>query len=264
MPLIALALALDLVGLGGPVWWLVDASLELLLAIAHFTAAQPGSVKLMPQMDMETIALFVAGGLWLALWRGRARLWGLAPAAMATVLLIATPVPDLLVGRDGRQVGIVVEEGGARRLLSLRDTTSAYSRDNLLELAGVAAAPVPLATWPGARCSSAFCALTIERGGRSWHILMARTRDRIEERALAAACARSDIVIADRYLPRTCRPQWLKADRRMLDETGGLAIDLTRETITTVAANQGAHGWWQGGTRPSRRAFAARPADPPQ
>lgn len=262
MPLIALSLALDVVGLGGPVWWLVEASLELLLALAHVTAAQPGAVKLMPQMGMATIALFVAGGLWLALWRGRARLWGLAPAALATILLIATPVPDLLVGRDGRQVGIVVEEGGARRLLSLRDTTASYSRDNLLELAGIAADPVPLAEWPGARCSSAFCALKLERSGRSWHVLVARTRDRIEERALAAACARSDIVIADRYLPRACRPRWLKADRRMLDETGGLAIDLAREKVTTVAASQGAHGWWQGGAQPRRRTLAAPPAEP--
>ncbi|HYD25249.1 MAG TPA: ComEC/Rec2 family competence protein, partial [Croceibacterium sp.] len=74
MPLIALALLLDLVGAGAPVWWLAGQSLELLLGIAHFTAGQPGAVRLMPQMGGGTFALFVAGGLWLALWRGRARL----------------------------------------------------------------------------------------------------------------------------------------------------------------------------------------------
>lgn len=62
MPLIAVALLLDLVGLGSPVWWLVEASLDLLLGIAHFIAAQPGAVKLMPQMDRLTIGLFTAGG----------------------------------------------------------------------------------------------------------------------------------------------------------------------------------------------------------
>jgi len=40
MPLIALALALDVVGIGAPAWWLVEQSLRLLLEIAHFTAAQ--------------------------------------------------------------------------------------------------------------------------------------------------------------------------------------------------------------------------------
>ena len=71
-------------------------------------------------------------------------------------------------------------------------------------------------------------------------------------------------MIADRYLPRACRPRWLKADRRMLDESGGLAIDLARERVTTVAASQGAHGWWQGGPQPRRRTPAAAPPAEPQ
>ncbi|AOL23459.1 competence protein ComEC [Erythrobacter litoralis] len=247
MPLIALALLLDLAGLGAPVWYLVEASLDLLLAIAHFTASQPGAVKLMPQMDGLTIALFTAGGLWLALWTGRARLLGLAPAALATVMLIATPIPDILIGREGRHVGItMVTPEGERRLLSLRDTRSSYSRDNLLELASVTAEPIPLAEWPGARCSRSFCVIGIERGGRTWTLMMARNRDRIEERRLAAACAQADIVVADRFLPRSCRPAWLKADRKLLLRSGGLALDLDEGRMTSVAEGQGQHGWWRG------------------
>ena len=34
----------------------------------------------MPQMSGSAFALFLLGGLWLALWRGRARLLGLLPA----------------------------------------------------------------------------------------------------------------------------------------------------------------------------------------
>jgi len=76
--------------------------------------------------------------------------------------------------------------------------------------------------------------------------LMAKSRDRVEERALAAACERSDIVIADRWLPRSCQPKWLKADRNLLDKTGGLAINLAEQEFTTVAQSQGEHGWWRG------------------
>ncbi|MEM7664414.1 MAG: ComEC/Rec2 family competence protein [Pseudomonadota bacterium] len=247
MPLIALALVLDLFGIGKPVWWLVETSLEMLLGIAHFTSAQPGAVKLMPQMGGATIALFVIGGLWLALWNGRARLLGFVPAAVATAMLLATPIPDILVGREGRHVGITIEdESGGKRLLSLRDTRSSYARDNLLELASVTSEPIPIAEWPGANCSSEFCLANIERGGRNWTLLLARNRDLVEERALAAACERSDIVVADRYLPRSCKPTWLKADRRLLDQTGGLAISLEQEEITTVANGQGTHGWWRG------------------
>ena len=243
MPLIAIALALDSVGLGAPAWWLAGKSLDLLVGIAHFTSAQPGAVKLFPQMTLPTIALFVAGGLWLALWRGRARLLGLLPAALATAMLLATPVPDILITGDGRHVGVTGEDD---RLLVLRDTRSSFTRDNLLELAGVEGETVPLADWPGARCSRDFCTLTLERGGRDWHILMSRSSDIVAERALAAACERSDIVVSERWLPRSCEPRWLKADRRYLEESGGLSIVLDDPDITAVAEGQGEHGWWRG------------------
>lgn len=243
MPLVALALLLDLAGLGAPAWWLSGRSIELLLWLAHTTAAQPASVKLVPQMSTATILLFVAGGLWLALWRGRARLFGFAPCLGAVVLLLSTPAPDVLISRDGRHVGIAGETG---RLLVLRDSDSSYARDNLLEMAAVDGDPLPLAQWPGARCSADFCVLTLDRGGRAWTLLMGRSGNHISERALAAACDQADIVVADRWLPRSCRPRWLKADRNFLEKNGGLAFYLDSARIETVGESQGEHGWWRG------------------
>lgn len=242
MPLIALALMLDLIGLGAPAWWLVEHSLNLLLSLAHLFSSQPGAVKLMPQMGTGTFALFVAGGLWFALWSGRHRIWGLAPVAIATIALMFTPVPDVLISRDGQQVGVTTGDG---RLLSLRQGRSTYAAENLMELAGVESQPIAIAEWPGARCSRDFCVLTIERGERIWMLLMARSRELVEERALAAACEQVDIVIAPRWLPASCRPHWLKADGRLLDQTGGLALYLQDEWIDSVASSQGEHGWWR-------------------
>jgi competence protein ComEC len=244
MPLIALALTLDLVGLGAPVWWLCGKSLELLLAIAHVAASQPGAVRLMPQMSWGIFALFVVGELWLALWRGKARLWGLGPIALATVLLLLTPAPDLLIAGDGHNVGIAAADG---RLLLLRDSKSDFTRDNFKELAGIKAEPVPLADWPGAECNADVCALTIHRRGRDWRVLMSRSRYMIDAKELAAACARADIVVSERWLPRTCTPRELKADGRMLAKTGGMSIVLgTPLRIATVASGREAHGWWRG------------------
>jgi competence protein ComEC len=244
MPLIALALLLDLVGLGAPVWWLAGKSLELLLWIAHLAAAQPGAVRLMPQMGWGTFALFIAGGLWLALWRGKARLWGLAAAALAIGLLLATPAPDLLIAGDGRNVGIATAEG---RLLLLHDSSSEFTRDNFKELAGVEAEPVALAEWPGADCNADFCAVTLRRAGRDWRLLLSRSRYLVDAGVLAAACARADIVVSERWLPRTCLPKRLKADGRMLARTGGLSVVLADPLrVETVASSQGEHGWWRG------------------
>lgn len=253
MPLIALALLLDIAGLGAPVWWLAGRSLDLLLFIADFTASQPGAVKLFPQMGLGTVMLFVGGGLWLALWRGWARLLGLAPALAGTVLLLATPVPDLLVTRDGRELGIVDGQG---RLFLLRAGNSSYSRENIVELSGTEAEPLAIQDYPGARCSADFCSLSLQRDGRDWHLLLARSRERIDEGSLSAACELSDIVVADRWLPRSCRPRWLKADRRFLNESGGLSVYLSQERIEAVAQRRGDHGWWR---EPDERRQQGRP-----
>jgi competence protein ComEC len=242
MPLIALALLADLVEAGAPFWWLTGKALDLLLWIARFTAAQPGAVKLMPQMTGTAFALFIAGSLWIGLWHGRRRLLGLVPAALATGMFLATPVPDMLVSGDGRHVGITGEGEG---LLVLRESRSDYTRENMLELAGVDGEPVALADWPGAQCSTDFCVITLRRGGRDWHVLMSRSRMRIEERALAAACERADIVVSERWLPRSCQPRWLKADARYLEASGGLAIVLDGPSLRTVGKAEGEHPWWR-------------------
>ncbi len=243
MPLIALALVLDLVGLGGPAWWAVGKSLELLLWLGHVVAAQPGAVTMMPGMSGSTFALFVGGLLWLALWSGRVRLWGFAPIACGTLALLLVRSPDVLVSGDGHHVGITGEGPDLLVLRAVRDES--YTRTALLENAGMAGAAVQLETWPGARCNADFCRAVLVRGGRRFVLLMARGKDLVELPTLAAACAQADIVIADRRLPRVCRPRMLKADRALLRQTGGLAIDLVSGRVRTVAETQGEHGWFR-------------------
>ena len=198
----------------------------------------------MPQMGAGTYALFLAGGAWLGLWQGRLRLAGLVPVAGATALLLATPVPDLLITGDGRHVGIT---GEGPELLVLRSSQSDYVTENLLELAGVAGEPAVLDGWPGAQCNPDFCVLTLNRAGREWHVLMSRNRAQVTERDLAAACERVDIVVSERWLPDSCRPRWLKTDRDMLAASGGLAIVLDGQQVRSVAQEQGEHPWWLGG-----------------
>jgi len=255
MPLIAIALFLDLFGAGAPAWWLAGMSLDALLGLAHWTAAQPGAVTLLPAMGKGSIALFVGGGLWLALWRGRVRLMGLVPVVVGLMALALLRPPDLLISSDGHHVGI---SGEGRELLMLRDTRSDFARDNLTEMAGMNGEVKLIEDWPGARCNADFCALELKRGGREWRLLMGRSKDAVPERALAAACDRADIVIADRWLPQSCKPTWFKADRNMLARTGGLAVDLENGSLRSVVEGQGQHGWWR---EPERRVFRTRPVN---
>jgi competence protein ComEC len=171
-------------------------------------------------------------------------LWGLAPLLPAGVLLALTPVPDVLVTGDGRHVGIT---GEGDRLLVLRETKSDFTAENLRELAGTEGEALTLDQWPGAQCSPDFCVATLRRGGRDWHLLMARSHAQVSERALAAACERADIAVSDRYLSWSCHPAWLKIDRDSLRSSGGLAIYLAPHRVRSVADSQGKHGWWKGG-----------------
>ncbi|MEO6092621.1 MAG: ComEC/Rec2 family competence protein [Novosphingobium sp.] len=259
MPLIALALLLDIIGAGAPAWWLCGRSIDALLALAHWIAGQPGAVTHFPALGRGGFALFVAGSLWLALWRGRVRLWGCVPIALGTLALAALRPPDLLISGDGRHVGITGESDG--ELLVLRAGKSSFATDTLSEIAGMGGSLQLIADSPGARCNADFCTLALHRAGRDWHLLISRGRDSVPERALAAACERVDIVIADRWLPRSCHPTALKADRALLARTGGLALNLAAGRIATVAQTQGEHGWW----RPQRssRASPARPSHRP-
>lgn len=243
MPLLAAALVLDAIGAGGPVWWLARLSIDLLTAIAHWIASRPAAVTILPAGESGAFILFIAGGLWVGLWSGRIRWAGLPPALLGAGLLALAPPADILVSGDGRHVGLV--ELGGERLFVLRDGGEGYARDNLMELAGMEGEPMTLDRWPGARCNDDFCAIPLERKGMTWRLLVSRTRDAVPERALAAACDRSDIVISDRWLPRSCTPRWFKADRNTLGQTGGLSIYLDGARIDTVAESQGSHGWWR-------------------
>lgn len=241
MPLEALALLFDAVGLGGPLWWLCGVALDALLGLAHAAASAPGAVTLFPDMGPQVYALFVGGGLWLFLWRSRARWLGLLPVAVASVLVAMEPVPDLLVTGDGQHVAV---RDRSAPMVVLRSGAGEYALQTLGESAAFDGTALAMDDWKEARCNAEFCSFVLRRQGRDFAVLLGRNRERVPERALAAACRRADIVIANRWLPRSCTPRWIKADRAMLDDTGGLAFYLAAGKVRTVAADHRGHPWW--------------------
>ncbi|MEO7240750.1 MAG: ComEC/Rec2 family competence protein, partial [Sphingomicrobium sp.] len=240
MPLEALSLLLDSVGLGRPLWWLTGLSIDALLALAHRVAGARGAVAMLATMPPWSFAMIVAGGLWLFLWTSRARLLGLVPAAIGAAGAALAPVPDLLITGDGRHLALV--EHGVPLLL--RERSGDYVRDLMAESAGFEADPQALEGRPFTTCSRDACAATVQRGGRNWRMVATRSAISIDWRVLTRACAAADIVVSDRWLPRDCTPKWLKLDRAALGRTGGLAIYLGETPrVTTVAERLGAHPW---------------------
>ena len=58
-----------------------------------------------------------------------------------------------------------------------------------------------------------------------------------------AACARADIVIADRRLPDGCQPRWAKLDRPKLAAMGGALILLDERRIISGRDPRDRHPW---------------------
>jgi competence protein ComEC len=266
MPAEALTLLFDCIGLGAPFWWLTGHALGLLLWIAHRVGSLPGAVTFVPTMSRLAFALIMAGGLWLALWRTRARLLGLLPIVAGLAMTLATHPADIFITGDGRHLAVRAPNG---QVALLRERTGDYMRDTLSELSGREGDDaIALDDLPGARCGPDSCAATLVRGGRAWHLLATRSPYMIDRDAMERACAEADIVASDRRLPDWCRPRWLKADAMLLRATGGLAIHLTQPGVTTVAELQGEHPWAihamaRGSNHPGqsgRSSYTAKPA----
>ena len=248
MPAIAAGLVLDVVGAGAPAWWVVGHSLNLLLDVTQWIVARPGAVSMLPAMGGASYALFVAGALWLGLWRGRVRLLGLVPALLASAMLASLRPPDMLITGDGRNLGIT-NAGGSDDLLLLRMGRSAYTRESFQEVTGLTGRVEPLESWPGAHCNHDFCAVALNRGGRNWRVLIARNEAMPPDADMARACASVDIVIAPHRIYSPCHPALLKADMALLKQTGALALDLSGRRIVSVADGEGEHPWWRAAHR---------------
>lgn len=241
MPLEAAALALDPIGLSHPLWVATSWSLDLLLWIAHRVAAIPGSVAMLPSMPTAAFVAMVGGGLWCALWQGRVRAWGSVPIVAGVVAAMMAPTPDLLITGDGRHVALV-EPGQAP--LMLRERSGDFTRSLVAETAGFDGETGWIEDRRDAQCTLDACRFAIERRGKRWQVLAFRSSYFPDWSDSIAACSAADIVIADRRLPRACKPRWLKLDAPTLRQSGGLAIHFADvPSIAAVADGEGQHPW---------------------
>jgi competence protein ComEC len=152
----------------------------------------------------------------------------------------------MLVTGDGRHLAVVDENGD---LVLLRPGAGDYALSMLSENAAITVEPRALDDWPDARCSADICSFSVTRAGRQWSILATRSNYLVPVMEFAAACQRADIVVSERYLPWSCKPRWLKADRDFLERSGGLAVYFAESRVDTVAHTTAHHPWSQLGTK---------------
>jgi len=254
MPLEAIALFFDLVGLGAPFWWLAGQGILGILALAHMVSGLPGAVSMMPAMPDWAFGALIGGALLFGLLKTKLRYAGVGFFVIGLAAIITAPRPDILLTGDGKHLAIVEQNG---EVAFLRSKVGDFVSDMLLEKAGTKTKATAIENWPGVRCTADICILTINRNARQWSVLATRTPYQVPIMEMAAACRRVDIVVSDRRLPRSCAPKWMKADRNMLQQTGGLAFYLADNKVVSVHEKR-AHTPWAEAARTARESDVAQ------
>lgn len=209
-----------------PMGWGVQA----LDAIAAYVASWPQTATLVPSMPGASLWLLTIGGLWLCFWRRRWRFAGL-PVAVAGLLLGPGPPPDLLMSEDGRVLGLR-DLQGVVHVASAR--TDRFVSDAWARRSGQAGAT----KWTvsadqqaaGIGCDTGLC--NWRKG--PWKVALVS-----DDRRLAEACARADIVLSTVDAKGLCRGPRLVLDRRDAWHEGAQALWLDETGVRRVTAN----GW---------------------
>jgi competence protein ComEC len=249
MPMAMLACLLMPFGLEAialvPMGWGVDA----LNWVARTVAGWPGAVWLVPTIPPLGIALITFGGLWICIWRGRWRRWGvLGVAAGVATLALARP-PDVIVAGDA---GLVAVRGADGSYMMSTARGGRIERETWARRAAASIGEV----WPvegGAsgdgslRCDSGGC-LYRQPSGSGSGSGRGRTVAIVHDgAALDEECRTADLVIADFPVRRPCRARARVIDRIDVWRWGAHAVWLDDDgggvRIESVDKERGRRPW---------------------
>ncbi len=118
-----------------------------------------------------------------------------------------------------------------------------FIRGMIFEKAGSNATGIAIEDWPRVKRAPDNCVIALKGRDRSMILLAIRTFNPIPSMAMAATSKRVDIAMSDQWLPQSCRPKRIKADRQLLEQTGGLAIYLKDQNVVT-ANEKNRHSPW--------------------
>lgn len=221
MPLSLFAVLLMPFGLDGLLMPWIDRGISAILWIAATVSAWSGDSGGAAMPSVLALLVFVAGFLWIALWKERWRWLGLLPLAIGGVLALAPARPDILVAADGTQVALRQADG---RLAILARKPDAFVTDIWLRADGDprttrAAGKAGLAG--STNCDPFGCVGSLPDGRK---VAWAGDRAALEEDCRIAA-----LVVTPLAAPAGCSRTAMVIDRALLSEGGALAIAVRTE-----------------------------------
>jgi competence protein ComEC len=207
-----------------PMGWGIDVT----IAVARIVGALPGNVWAMPLLPVWGIALVSLGGLWICLWQGSWRRWGLAPLALGLASLLTTRAPDIVIADFGRFLAVRTAAGG----YAVAGSGEPIDRSFLTEQTGAALLPWPQ---PGAGGDSSLdCA-----GERCFYSARGRRVAIVTgEGGLPVVCGTVDAIVAQVPAGFRCRSTIPVVDRIDTWRQGAVALWLDANAIAVAGVNE--------------------------
>lgn len=249
MPAGAVAALLAPFGLADIPLWVMGRGSAWILWIAHQVATWEGAVSAVPAPGPWVLPLISLGGLWIVLWRGWVRTAGIVPIAMAFVLWANVERPAILISADGALIGLTGPEG---RALSAAKGAG-FAAKSWLENDG------DLRDQEAAALRAGFGGPKTQRSFKfgDWKVVQLKGKSAPD--AFEEACAGADLVIIAAIVAVKSGDCQI-IDLALLDQTGGIAIQLADNGNLQLQPTKIAKRLWTGKGEPAVASILSLPA----
>jgi len=225
-----------------PMGWGIDATIW----VAQHVSALPGNVLPMPRLPAPGLIMISLGGLWLCLWQGSWRRWGLVAIAAGFACMALTRPPDIVIADGGRFVAARAPVG--------HYSITAGKDTNIVRSFFASETGETLTPWPaagsaaetGLDCAGELCRYNAR--GRTVAIVTGDT-------ALPLRCGGLDAIVSQVPAGFLCRTMIPVIDRIDSWRRGAVALWLDRDGVTVESVNEGrGDRLWVPHSRPARKA----------
>jgi competence protein ComEC len=205
----------------------MGAGIDATIWVAEHVSAIPGNVWPTPRLPMWGLVLVASGGLWLCLWQGKWRRWGLVGIVAGMATMLFTRPPDIVIADFGHFVAARAS-GGDYYVLGGNDERIAKSL--FAEETGAQLLPWPASgsAAEGLDCAEGGCRYTAR--GKTVAIVT-------DEKGLPAGCDAVDAVVSQVPAGFACRKQIPVVDRIDNWRRGAVALWLDSDGIKVIGAN---------------------------
>jgi competence protein ComEC len=208
-----------------PMGWGIDT----VIWIAQQVSSLPGNVWAVPRLPTAGLVLIAFGGLWLCLWHGGWRRWGMVAIAAGVASMMLTRPPDVLIADGGRFVAARTPDGN---YVASADKAGKIVVSFFASATGAALAPWPSAgstAQSGLDCAGELCRYSSR--GRTVAIVTGTA-------ALPVKCSGLDAIVSQVPTGFHCRSIIPVIDRIDSWRRGAVALWLGHDGITIESANE--------------------------